>query len=146
VIAALPQARGSERVVSRRYRVAHALVQVEQRQLGAGVRAFVPHEDTSAIGVAARAGRAGQLGDFGPSRREPSRSGQGAKDRQVVLGWHCGLVRRGGVRRRRRVGYRASAGRVRGAGMPSRPGAVGPDEAGGLSEIGQEAGSGCRHR
>ncbi|KOT97336.1 hypothetical protein ADK87_19600 [Streptomyces sp. NRRL F-4711] len=42
--------------------VAHALVQVEQRQLGAGMRALTPHDDPRAVGVALQLHKAGQLG------------------------------------------------------------------------------------
>lgn len=44
--------------------VAHAFVQVEQRQLGTGVRGFTPDDDPGPVRVAGQVGHAGQLGDF----------------------------------------------------------------------------------
>lgn len=44
--------------------MAHALVQVEQRELGTGVRAFAPDDDPGAVRVVGQVDHAGQLGDF----------------------------------------------------------------------------------
>jgi hypothetical protein len=43
--------------------VAHALVEVEQGELGAEMRAFTLHDDAGAVGVSGQVEHAGQLGD-----------------------------------------------------------------------------------
>jgi hypothetical protein len=66
--------------------VAHALIEVEQGQLGAGMRALAADDDPGAVGVAVRVDHAGQLGDLGAGaqgavllqRGVPDLIGQGA--------------------------------------------------------------------
>ncbi|MFJ5117222.1 hypothetical protein [Kitasatospora sp. NPDC088548] len=46
--------------------MAHPFVQVEERELGAGVGAFAPHDGPGAVRVAGEVDHAGQFGDLGP--------------------------------------------------------------------------------
>jgi hypothetical protein len=74
--------------------VAHALVEVEHRQLGAGVRALAADDDPDAVGVAVQVDHAGQLGDLGADaqgavllqRGVPDLIGQGADHAADRLG------------------------------------------------------------